>query len=173
MAHIVTCIYCKSKFDRDKMPFIQVSPRRYAHKECSMTEDEKKTQEEKDKEELEQYILTLLNESYISPRVRKQLKQYVEEYKYTYSGIHKALIYFYEIKGNPAAKANGGIGIVPYVYKDAFNYHYKLWLAQQKNENKIVQEYVPNIKEIIIPRPERKVKKRKLFTFLDEIEVEG
>jgi hypothetical protein len=46
-------------------------------------------------------------------------------------------------------------------------------LAQQKNENKIVQEYVPNIKEIIIPRPERKVKKRKLFTFLDEIEVEG
>jgi hypothetical protein len=53
------------------MPFIQVSPRRYAHKECSMTEDEKKTQEEKDKEELEQYILKLLNESYISPRVRK------------------------------------------------------------------------------------------------------
>jgi D-arabinose 1-dehydrogenase-like Zn-dependent alcohol dehydrogenase len=126
-----------------------------------------------DKEKLEKYILELLGEEYISPRVRKQMNTFIEEYKFTYSGIHKALIYFYEIKGNPAAKANGGIGIVPYVYKDAFNYHYKLWLAQQKNENKIVQEYVPNIKEIIIPRPERKVKKRKLFTFLDEIEVEG
>lgn len=39
MAHIVTCIYCKKKFDRDKYPFVQVSPRRYAHKECSLTDD--------------------------------------------------------------------------------------------------------------------------------------
>jgi hypothetical protein len=39
MAHIVTCIYCKKKFDRDKFPFVQVSQRRYAHQECSLTED--------------------------------------------------------------------------------------------------------------------------------------
>ena len=35
MAHIVTCIYCKKKFDRDKSLFVQVSNRRYAHPECS------------------------------------------------------------------------------------------------------------------------------------------
>ena len=28
----------------------------------------------------------------------------------------------YDIKGNPKEKANGGIGIIPYVYKDALNY---------------------------------------------------
>ena len=35
MAHIVTCQYCRKKFDRDKIPFVQISPKRYAHKDCS------------------------------------------------------------------------------------------------------------------------------------------
>ena len=29
------CIYCKGEFDRDKLPYVQVSERRYAHKECA------------------------------------------------------------------------------------------------------------------------------------------
>ena len=33
-----------------------------------------------------------------------------------------------------------------------------------------VELYTPKVKEIVIPRPERKVKKRPLFTFLDEEE---
>lgn len=172
MAHIVTCIYCKKKFDRDKYPFIQVSNRRYAHKECSMTEDEKLAQQEKDKIELESYIMKLFNIDFVDARVRKQIKQYVEEYNYTYSGIHKALIYHFEIKGGSIEKANGGIGIVPYVYQSAYRYYYALWEAQQKNKDKVVDEYVPTVKEIIIPVPQRQVKKRKLFTFLDEEEVE-
>ena len=71
MAHVVTCVYCKQKFDRDKFPFIQVSPRRYAHQECSLTEDQKKSKEEQDKQELEEYIMTLLKMDYIDARVRK------------------------------------------------------------------------------------------------------
>jgi hypothetical protein len=85
------------------------------------------------------------------------------------------LVYFYEIKGNSIEKANGGIGIVPYVYQNAFNYYYALWEAQQKIEQKvpIIQEYVPKVVEIRIPNPERKVKKkRNLFSFLDEEEEE-
>ena len=45
------CIYCKKKFDRDKFPFVQVSQRRYAHQECSLTEDQKKDKEEQAAEE--------------------------------------------------------------------------------------------------------------------------
>ena len=168
MAHIVTCIYCKQRFDRDKFPFIQVSARRYAHQECSLTEDQKKSKEEQDKEDLEQYIMQLFKVDYIDARIRKQIKQYREEYNYTYSGIRKALIYFYEVKGNSIEKANGGIGIVPYVYKDAYNYFYDLWLAKQKNKDVKAELYVPQVKEIVIKRPERKIKKRLLFTFLDE-----
>lgn len=171
MAHIVTCIYCKQKFDRDKFPFIQVSQRRYAHQECSLSEDQKQSKEEQDKIELENYIIKLFKVDYIDARIRKQIKQYKEEYNYTYSGIHKALVYFYEIKGNSIEKANGGIGIVPYVYQQAYNYYLALWQAKQKNQDKVLYDYVPKVKEITISRPQRKVKKRELFTFLDE-EVE-
>ena len=171
MAHIVTCIYCKQKFDRDKFPFIQVSQRRYAHQECSLSEDQKQSKEEQDKIELENYIIKLFKVDYVDARIRKQIKQYKEEYNYTYSGIHKALVYFYEIKGNSIEKANGGIGIVPYVYQQAYNYYLALWQAKQKNQDKVLYDYVPKVKEITISRPQRKVKKRELFTFLDE-EVE-
>ena len=128
------------------------------------------SKEEVDKEELDAYIMKLFNITFIDPRIRKQIKQYVEEYHYTYSGIRKTLIYFYEIKGNSLEKSNGGIGIVPHVYQKAHNYYLALWQAQQKNENKVVKEFVPTVKEIVIPRPQRNVKKRNLFSFLDEEE---
>ena len=130
--------------------------------------EQQKSQDIKDKEALEKYIMKMFNETYVNARVRKQINTYIADYNYTYSGILKALIYFFEIKGNSIDKANGGIGIVPYVYKDAYNYYYNLWLANQKNNDKIIEEYVPIIKEVRIPVPQRKIKKRNLFSFLDK-----
>ena len=170
MAHIVTCIYCKHKFDRDKFPFVQVSQRRYAHPECAAAETHKKTEEEEDKEALDQYILSLFKTTYVDPRIQKQIKQYIEEYHYTYSGIHKALKYHFDICGNSVEKANGGIGIVPYVYQHAFNYYYALWQAQQKNIDKDVHSYIPVVRSVTAPRPQRRIKKKLRFTFLDEEE---
>ncbi len=170
MAHIVTCVYCKKKFDRDKIPFVQISQRRYAHKECSEQENQRLFKEEADKIALENYIIQLLKLEYITPRIRKQLNTYQEQYGYTYSGMHKALIYFYEIKGNSVEKANGGVGIIPYVYQDAYNYYYALWEAQQANKDKNIETYIPVEEVVRIPVPQRKLKKRKLFTFLDEEE---
>lgn len=166
--HKVKCYYCGQYFDRDKVPCTQVTSNRYAHKDCSLSDDEKRKQELKDKEELEQYIIKLLKIDYVDARIQLQIKQYINDYNFTYSGIRKALIYFYEIKGNSIDKANGGIGIVPYVYKNAYNYYLALWQAQQRNDNKVIEEYVPVVKEIVIPRPTCKVKKRELFTFLDK-----
>lgn len=171
IAHTVTCVYCKERFDRDRIPFKQVSSRRYAHLGCYEREEAKVQKELGDKEKLEEYIMKMFGESYINPRIRKQIKQYVEEYEYTYSGILKSLTYFFEVKGNSIEKANGGIGIVPYVYKDAYNYYYSLWLAQQKNEHFKPEEYIPVVREIHIPIPQRNIHKRQLFTFLDD-EVE-
>ena len=133
-----------------------------------MTAEERKTQEEQDKQDLDNYIIQLLKIDYIDARIRKQIKTYIEEHNYTYSGIKKALIYFYEVKGNSIEKANGGIGIVPFIYKDAFNYYYALWQAQQQNKDKVIVDYQPKVIEVVIPRPQRKVKQRQLFTFLDE-----
>jgi hypothetical protein len=48
--------------------------------------------------------------------------------EYTYSGIKRTLEYFYEVKKNSIEKANGGIGIVPWVYEEAKRYYYNQWL---------------------------------------------
>ena len=111
-----------------------------------------------------------LGESYINARVRKQMNDYIREYQYTYSGMLKALVYFYEVKGNNKNKANGGIGIIPFIYKDAYNYYYNLWMIQQSNKDKNVIDYVPKLKEIKIPIPKKEPRKRSVFTFLDEQE---
>lgn len=168
--HKVKCVYCKNTFDRDKEPYEQISERRYAHLSCAIAAKNEKSQADLDKEELEKYILELLKEEFISPRVRKQINQYVQDYNFTYSGMKKALVYFYEVKGNDKSKAAGGIGIVPYVYRDAYNYYYSLWLANQKNEDKNIVHYVPTVREVRIPSPQLKQKRRKLFNFFEEDE---
>lgn len=173
MAHIVTCVYCKQRFDRDKVPFVQVANRRYAHQECSEQENLRLFKEEADKIDLDTYIMGLFKLDYVTPRIRKQLNTYAEQYGYSYSGMKKALVYFYEIKGNSIEKANGGVGIIPYVYQDARNYYYALWEANQNNEGKVIADYIPKERIVKIPVPKRQLRKRKLFTFLDEEETHG
>lgn len=161
----VTCAYCKKPLSKKNEDCVMIGNNKYVHKGCQALEEKR---EKTDKEQLEEYIKNLFQISYIDPRVKGQIKKYIDEYNYTYSGIRKALIYHYEIKGGDKSKANGGIGIVPYVYQAAYEYHYNLWLAQQKNKDVEITLYTPKVKEIVIPRPQRKVKKRPLFTFLDE-----
>ena len=163
----VVCAYCKKPMSKKDEDCVMIGNNKYVHKACQELEEKR---EKTDKEQLEDYIKDLFQISYIDPRVKGQIKKYIDEYNYTYSGIRKALIYHYEIKGGDKSKANGGIGIVPYVYQNAYEYHYNLWLAQQKNKDVEVTLYAPKVKEIVIPRPQRKVKKRQLFTFLDEDE---
>ena len=126
--------------------------------------------EDLDKMKLEQSINKLFHTDYVDPRIQKQIKNYIKEYNFTYSGILKSLVYFYEVKQNPVEKSNDGIGIVPWVYKQAFNYYYAIWLAQQKNTDKTVENYIPKETEIIIPRPKPKPHKKHLFSFLDDKE---
>ena len=166
--HKVKCKYCGIVFDRDKEPFKQISERRFAHLKCAIAAENEKSQAEKDKEDLEKYIMELLGEEFISPRVRKEMNGYIEEYNFTYSGMKKALVYFYEVQGNDKKKANGGIGIIPYVYRDAYNYYYSLWLANQKNEHKVIIDYKPKVREVRIVPPQLKPRKRRLFSFFEE-----
>ena len=163
----VTCAFCKKGLSKKDPDCVMLNNNKYVHKACQELEE---SREKTDREKLEEYIKELFALSYIDPRVKAQIKKYIEEYNFTYSGMQKALYYFYEIKGGDKSKANGGIGIIPYIYQDAYNYHYNLWLAQQKNKDVKVQLYVPKVKEIVIQRPERKIKKRDLFVFLDEEE---
>ena len=67
MAHRVKCYYCGITFDRDKVvDCVKVNGSRYAHLECHLKAQDEKTQEEKDLEALEQYIIELLQIDYIN-----------------------------------------------------------------------------------------------------------
>ena len=98
-----------------------------------------------------------------------------KKYGYTYSGMMRSLIYYYQKMGNDPMKSTGGIGIIPYVYDSAYNYYYNIWLLQQRNKQENL-EYKANptqeIKNVTIKEPERtpiKIEMRKpLFGFLEE-----
>ena len=170
MAHIVKCSVCGEKFDRDKSQAVKTGARRYAHYRC-FPEGELVpllNPVDEDLVALEEYISNLLGSNYNPAKVKKQIKDFKSQYDYSYSGMLKTLIWWYDIKGNPKDKAQGGIGIIPFVYKDAANYFYSLYLAQLENESILVSTYKPIIKEIEIFSPEVHRRPIKLFNSEEE-----
>ena len=161
------CAICGKEFDRNAVQAVRHGARRYSHWTCEPNGElvpmENKIDPELDK--LNNYIIKLLGENYNAARVKKQIKDFKEQ-GMSYSGMLKSLIYFYEIKGNSKEKANGGIGIVPFVYKDAYNYYYDLFMAQQRNENK--KPFIEKVREIII-KPPKVEKPVKLFDLDKEL----
>lgn len=166
MAHMVKCTVCGESFDRDKIQAVKSGARRYAHYTC-LPEGElvplPNAVVDQDLVDLENYIKNLLGDDYNPARVKKQIKDYKNEYNYSYSGMLKALVWFYEVKGNSIEKANGGIGILPFVYQDAYNYYYSLYLAQLVNEEKDVNQYKTKVREIVIKSPSVAEKPVRLF----------
>lgn len=166
MAHMVKCTVCGKSFDRDKIQAVKSGARRYAHYTC-LPEGElvplPNAVVDQDLVDLENYIKNLLGDDYNPARVKKQIKDYKNEYNYSYSGMLKALVWFYEVKGNSIEKANGGIGILPFVYQDAYNYYYSLYLAQLVNEEKDVNQYKTKVREIVIKSPSVAEKPIRLF----------
>lgn len=162
MSHYVKCLYCEQKFDRDKVECIPIG-RRYGHLECHEQNMAQKTQEEIDQYNLEEYIRKLFNIKTLNAKIKRQIEDFKEKYNYSYSGILKTLIYWYDIKKNSLEKANGGIGIVPYVYDQAREYYYRLYLAQYANQLEEIEEYKITIKEVEIASPRVRTDPPKLF----------
>ena len=172
--HEVKCPYCNIIFDTNKEEFVQLN-RRYAHKTCYDAAGgekppkqvrTKKTEkiEDPDLTVLKDYIKSLFGDKTNWAMVTKQIKKYKEDYKYSYSGILKSLIYFYEVKGNSKEKSNNAIGIVPFCYQAAFDYYYGLFITRQQTENisfsKVEKKY-------IIKPPKKRGSKQKLFNLGD------
>lgn len=160
------CVYCKIEFDRDKLPYVQVTNLRYAHKECAEKNQIQKSQQEIDYDNLVNYIEKLFGIGYVSAKVAKQIKDYRELYGYTYSGILGTLVYWYEVKNAPLDKANGGIGIVPYIYEDAKQYYAKINAANSLNAG--VKNYHAKVIEIIMTPPQPEERLPKLFQLEEE-----
>lgn len=115
--HIVKCLYCQEQFDRDEIKCQKIG-RRYAHLTCH---EPKIDVNGPTYNMILQYARQILGEQTNFLKVSKQIKEFVTT-GYSYKGIYLTLKYWYEVKNNSTEKAMGGIGIVPYVYKEAADY---------------------------------------------------
>ena len=136
MSHYCICPKCNEKFDRDRIQAVKVGARRYGHASCFPENKDfiplqNNIENSEEYKELMDYIKELYQDKANYPLIKKQIKQYIKEYNYSISGMMKSLMYFYQIKNNPIDKSNGGIGIIPFCYQQAYNYYYEIYINSQ------------------------------------------
>lgn len=84
---------------------------------------ENKQRESQDYKDLIAYICKLYQIDVPTGWMLKQIKDFKEQYKYTYRGMKTTLHYFYEIQeGNDVADSMG-VGIIPFVYDEAKKFY--------------------------------------------------
>ena len=164
--HMVKCLFCGKQFDakEEEKDIVWYKPRsnRYAHIECGKQKDAEKTQEEKDYDKLYHYVKDNQKENFDYIRFKKVVDAWKKDYNFTYNGMYYSLIYFYEVKNNSKIKLQeGSIGIIPFVYNDAKNYYYNIYVASQRAGT---GDYNANKREVIeIDPPVARVNPPKLF----------
>lgn len=126
----VKCPYCGQSFQREDTDFIQLG-RRYAHKKCAEKSNE-----------IHQYMQHILGINYSYTKIESQIKNFVLKEGMTVDSIYKTLIYWYDIKKSSTDQANGGIGIVPYVYSDYLTYMKNQYENSQKNKGKNIKNFI-------------------------------
>lgn len=164
-ANIRLCTYCKKQINLKTDDYVQITENLFAHKECQEKEDKRP---KSDREKLEIYISKLFQTDFCPPNIMRQIN-ILEEKGYTDSGMLKTLIYFYDIKGNHFDISRKTIMIIPYIYGEAREYYKKLYYATLYNSERDIKQYIPKQEEVTISPPHREtIRKRNLFTFLDE-----
>ena len=159
MAHIVKCFFCDKQFDADKVEFVKVNARRYAHKTCAENHVDYKSK-------IHDFMKNKLGDEYTHARIENQIKKIKTQEQIDEECIYQTLVYWYDILGNTTEKANGGIGIVPYVYKQ-----YLKWAEEQKNneelnKDKKIADYVNKNPRVIecVRTPIKKPRHVKYYT---------
>lgn len=153
--HVVMCRVCGKFFDTEAIPkeeWKMPSKGWYYHTQCyndwkfnldNATDDDWQLL-------IYDFFARDLKVSYNYHMCEAQRKKFLEQNKFTNKGIYFTLKYFYEIKHNKWEKGNGGIGIVPYAYKDATEY----WTDQEWKK----RGFMKAIEEQIFERSHRTVK---------------
>lgn len=161
------CPFCKKKINKYKDKCRRLPGGWYGHEECCIIEDQRKKTPE---EELDLYIMRLYDIPFVNPYMKKQIEKYRTEYQYTYSGMLRSLKYWYDIKKTPFDKTKG-VGIIPYIYQDAYNYYYSIWLANQKAKEEEAAIVKRQTDLVSIGRPAKPRILKKLFNSVDKDEI--
>lgn len=105
--------------------------------------------------DLKEFILDLFKIDKMSNMMEDQLIKYTREYGYTTVGMLNALKYHFDICENELTDNVRGIGIIPFVYKEANEFFDNL-KQREKNNRGVDYANVVVAKEIRIKPPEIK-----------------
>lgn len=159
--HMVQCRGCGERFDAPlgEMDISWVMPSRnfYYHKDCyEKFRKDKPKEDEAWRDRIFDYISHDLKLEYNYFKCARFLDNFVKKEKQgTYKGCYFSLKYFYEVDKGNKEKANGGIGIIPFVYERATEY----WKERELRE----RGALATIEAQIIAR-EKNQQKTKRFT---------
>lgn len=106
--------------------------------------------------EIHSFAKKILGDTYIKSKVDKQIKENLADGR-KLTGILGTLKYWYEIRDNDIENANGGIGIVPYVYQEASEYWQRIKNSKKRYKN--VQEEDLAAYANLTPRECKKISK--------------
>lgn len=101
-------------------------------------------------------------------KFKHQWDQYLTK-NMTAKGMYFCLKYFYDVMNGDITKSKGGIGILPYIYKDGTQY----WVAREEKERgiceRIEQQLIEKSRQQTFVAAPRGQKKRKVTISLEEI----
>ena len=149
----VKCPKCGVQFYREDCEYVQIG-RRYYHAQCVDKEDTAL-------QEIHEKMSKLCGDAYSRSKITNQIKKYIAEGK-TLDGILQSLCYWYDYKNSDPSKANGGIGIVGYIYDEAIKY----FIDKENRENVNKDVDITEIESktfVVYPMPITRPKRVRLF----------
>ena len=163
MAHEVLCRICKEKFDTTTTDYVMPSKNWYYHRKCYEDFGKKSVNIESEVEDRLWFDASWrilhkdlrLDINYL--KFQSQWKNFIQK-KMTPKGIYFALRYFYIVKKGDGERAEGGIGIVPYIYEDSCKY----WIERNRIEANIVKKIEDQVRQaesrekVVIIKPRKK-----------------
>ena len=174
------CRVCKQEIDKSKDDWIMPSRNWYFHKTCyGKFKEGKEIKSDADYEVLIfDYIARDLKVSYDYYKIHAQIQNFVKS-GMTRKGILFTLKYYYDRNGKENwERGYGGIGIVPYCYKDATEYWTNIEMRQKGACDKVVEQ-IKNLKKDYEPikyNPIKSNKKKKeidLNSIFEEEELDS
>lgn len=160
--HIVKCRVCNVQFDTEALPrdeWVMPSNRYYYHTKCYETWKKNKDDyryNSPDNEKWFEFLKEYLSKEVKAPinyaKLNNQWNSYLKK-SYTAKGIYLSMKYFFETGRGEPSKTDG-IGIIPYIYKDATIY----WTQREQRESGICNR----IEEQMLEQAELRTVKAKL-----------
>lgn len=162
MARRVKCPECGTYNDKENTVYHNS---KYYCKICF----ENRQRESQDYKDLIAYICELYQIEAPTGWMLKQIKDYKEQFNFTYRGIKTTLHYFYEIQKGNSVEDSMGIGIVPFVYDEAKKFYIDKRAVKESLKDCNLEE-IGNKKKII--HVKRETKKQNNYREMALIDIE-